>query len=79
MKMKKQIKGQTMIEYIILVALLAALSIPIVTMLGNVFRDRMINVADEMVDGNAHVENQGTQMVKDAQKKVRRRINDFNR
>jgi len=42
-------KAQTMMEYVILVALLAVGSIPVLTTLGNVFRDRVLHAADKMV------------------------------
>lgn len=70
-------KGQTMMEYIILVALLAVASIPVAKILGDVFRDRVLNAADAMVDNKARVQDQGTQIVQGGQNKVKRSMSDF--
>jgi len=42
-------RGQTMMEYIILVALLAVASIPVVKVLGNVFRANILESADAIM------------------------------
>lgn len=70
-------KGQTMMEYIVLVALLAVASIPVVKVLGDTFRDRVLNAADAMVGGAGGVKNEGGQIVKTGNKNKRRDMTDF--
>ncbi len=45
-------RGQTMMEYIVLVALLGVASIPIVKILGSTFRDR-VNMAAHAIAGES--------------------------
>ena len=72
----KPTRGQTMMEYIILVALLAVASIPIAKILGDVFRDRVLRAADEIAGGeNYHPE--ANSMVQEGKDKVRRSLKDF--
>lgn len=69
-------KGQAMMEYIILIALLAVASIPVVTTLGNIFRDRVMSSAESMT-GDEVYRSQATQMGRGAEKKVRRDMRSF--
>jgi Flp pilus assembly pilin Flp len=74
---KRTNQGQAMMEYIILVALLAVASIPVVTMLGDVFRDRATAAADKMVDRKAGYHEQGVEIVREKQDQVRKSMSDF--
>lgn len=73
---KKNKKGQTMMEYIILVALLAVASIPIIRTLGNVFRSNILESADSLVSGSKF-SGDGEDMVDKASKKVKRTMSNF--
>ena len=71
-------KGQTMMEYIILVALLAIASIPVAKILGNVFRNHMMRSADAMVNGRTHdYHDRGREMIREGATKVNRDMNNF--
>jgi type IV pilus assembly protein PilA len=74
--MRKNFQGQTMLEYIILVALLAVASIPVAKMLGDVFRDRVVKSADEIAGGGTY-SSDADSIVKDGKSKVRRSMKDF--
>ena len=69
-------RGQTMMEYIVLVALLAVASIPIAKILGDVFRDRVLHSADEIA-GGGNYSSESERMVQEGQEKVRRSMKDF--
>ena len=69
-----------MLEYIIIIALLAVASIPVVKILGDVFRDRVMNAADKMVDEDGGYTNQGPAIVREGKEgKVRKSMSDFYR
>ena len=74
---KKQ--GQTMMEYIIIIALIAAASIPVVSILGNVFRDRVQNAADAMINNEGGYQSRGSEFVKQGQNRVKKNMGDFYR
>jgi hypothetical protein len=69
-------RGQTMMEYIILVALLAVASIPVAKILGDVFRDRVLRSADEIAGGGNYA-SEGDRMVQEGKGKVKRSMKDF--
>lgn len=71
-------RGQTMLEYIILVALLAVGSIPVAKILGDVFRDRVMVSADKIV-GDGVYTSEGNSIVSQGEGKVRRNMKDFYR
>ncbi len=75
---KKQSKhqGQTMMEYIVLVVLLAVASIPVTKILGDVFRDRVLESADKIA-GDESYESQGENIVEEGNEKVKRSMKDF--
>jgi Flp pilus assembly pilin Flp len=75
---ERKAKGQTMMEYIILVALLAVASIPIVRVLGNVFRSNLLESADALVDGTQY-RGEGAREVQGAANKVHRSMKNFHR
>ena len=70
-------RGQTMMEYITLVALIAVASIPIAKILGDVFRDRVLNAADAMIDNKGQIQDQSTEIVRGGQDKVRRSMSNY--
>ncbi|MDB5038351.1 MAG: hypothetical protein JWQ35_1879 [Bacteriovoracaceae bacterium] len=73
---KARSRGQTMMEYIVLVALLAVASIPIAKILGDVFRDRVLKSADEIAGGGNYDSSADT-MVQEGKDKVKRSMKDF--
>lgn len=73
---RSKLKGQTMMEYIILVGLLAVASIPIAKILGDVFRDRVLRAADEIA-GSENYQSGAGQMVQGGRSKVKRTMKDF--
>ncbi|MBN8555736.1 MAG: hypothetical protein J0L93_09855 [Deltaproteobacteria bacterium] len=71
-------KGQTMMEYIILVALLAIASIPVAKVLGDVFRNHMMRSADAMVNGRTRdYHDRGRELIREGANKVKRDMNNF--
>lgn len=74
-------RGQAMMEYIIVVALIAVASIPIMTIFGNIFRDRVMHAADQMVNGEgaSQHENQAKEELEKGENRVRRGMNNFYR
>lgn len=72
----KNIKGQTMMEYIIIVALLAVASIPVAKILGDVFRDRVALAARE-ISGESGYSSQSKGMIQDINSKIKRSMRDF--
>jgi len=78
-KPRRKARGQSMMEYIILVALLAVGSIPVVTLLGNVFRDRVMNAADKMVNNKGGYHSQGRTLVQEGKSKVRKNMGNFHK
>ena len=73
-----QRRGQAMLEYIILVALLAVASIPVAKILGDVFRDRVMLSADKIA-GDGNYSSEGAEIVTQGRGKVRRSMKDFHR
>jgi hypothetical protein len=65
-----------MMEYIILVALLAVASIPVAKILGDVFRDRVLKSADEIA-GGGNYQPEADRFVQEGQNKVKRSMKDF--
>ncbi len=63
-------------EYIILVALLAVASIPVVKVLGDSFRSNVLQSADALVDGTLYDDDTSTQIT-NSTNKVRRSMNNF--
>jgi len=76
---KKRNRGQTMMEYIVLVAIIAVASIPVLTLLGNVFRDRVMNAADKMVNNQGGYHSEGSSMVQDGHNKVKKNMGNFHK
>ncbi len=73
-------RGQTMMEYIILVAILAIASIPVAKVLGNVFRSKVMSAADAMVTGkeqNRTYNKRAQQYIRNAEDKVERDMSNF--
>lgn len=71
-------RGQTMMEYIILVALLAVASIPIIKVLGNSFRANLLDSADALMGGSEYSKKSHLgDSISGAEKKVRREMSDF--
>ncbi len=71
----KKKSGQTMMEYVVLVALLAVASMPIVKILGDVFRDRVLASAKRIAGEN--YQSQGGAIASPGEGKVRRSMKDF--
>jgi len=69
--------GQTMMEYIIIVALLAVASIAVTTVLGNVFRDRVMHSADAMVGHTGGYQDQGREAIQQGQNHIKRGMDNF--
>lgn len=76
MKTSVACKGQTMMEYIILVSLLAVASIPVAKILGDVFRDRLLKAADK-VAGSDSYSGEASKMVQDGREQVKKNMRDF--
>jgi len=76
--MKQGKSGQTMMEYMVLVALLAIASIPVIRVLGNVFRSNLLESADALVDGSKY-EGRGADEVGKASGQVHRSMRNFHR
>jgi hypothetical protein len=73
-------RGQTMMEYIILVALLAVASIPVAKLLGDVFRNHVMRSANAIVNGGSqerHYTDRGNAMLRQGERKVERNMSDF--
>jgi len=69
-------RGQTMLEYLLLIALIAVGSIGIVTVLGDTLRAKIQNAAMRLAD---QAENQDArEIVAGSKEKVRRTIGNFN-
>jgi pilus assembly protein Flp/PilA len=69
-------RGQTMLEYLLLVALIAVGSIGIVTILGDTLRVKIQNAANRLAGESESID--ARQVVKDSDGKVRRNIGNFN-
>lgn len=67
-----------MVEYIILVSLLAVASIPIIKVLGDVFRTNLLESADALV-GGGNFNGRGAGIVSGASDKVHRSMRNFNK
>ncbi len=72
---KARRRGQTMMEYIVLVALLGVASIPILKTLSDVFRDRVNMAANEI--GGESGDSKAAEILKDSEKKVYRSMKNF--
>ena len=70
-------RGQTMMEYIVLVALLGVASIPVLKILGDVFRDRVNMAANEI--GGESGNSKSKEILEDSGSKVHRSMKDFYR
>lgn len=74
-------RAQTMMEYIIIVALIAVASIPVATILGNVFRDRVMHAADKIVNGDhaPKYRDRGDALIREGNQdsKVKKGMGDF--
>ncbi len=68
-------KGQTMMEYIVLVALLGVASLPIIKILGDTFRDRVSMAAHEI--GGEDGDSAAKTILKPAASKVKKSMRDF--
>ena len=68
-------RGQTMMEYVVLVALLGVASIPIIKTLGDVFRDR-VNLAANEIAGESG-SSKSTEILDGSDRRVRRSMKDF--
>lgn len=78
-KLRAQTRGQTMMEYILLVALLAIGSIPVVAVLGDMFRDRVMNSAEMMMGGpESSYQDQASDIMTKGKNRVRRTMKNFN-
>jgi Flp pilus assembly pilin Flp len=69
-------RGQTMLEYLLLIALIAVGSIGIVTILGDTLRVKIQNAANRLAGESESID--ARQVVKDSDGKVRRNIGNFN-
>jgi len=67
-----------MVEYILLVALLAVASIPIIKVLGDVFRTNLLESADALV-GGGNYSGRGSAIVGGSSGKVSRSMKNFNK
>jgi hypothetical protein len=79
-KRKTHSAGQTMMEYIILVAVLAIASIPVAKILGNVFRTKVMSAADAMVKGKSQAktfDGKAEQLIREGEQKVDRDMSNF--
>lgn len=74
-KSKSKTRGQTLTEYLLLVCLLAVGSLPIITILSNVLRDR-VEVAAKRIGGQTR-QSEADSILKSSDKKVRRGMHDF--
>ena len=68
-------KGQTMMEYIILVALLGVASLPILKILGDTIRDRINMVANEI--GGQSASSEAPSLLQNSKSKIRRSMKDY--
>jgi Flp pilus assembly pilin Flp len=75
---KQKNKGQAMMEYIVLVALLAIASIPVIKILGNTFRSNALQSADALL-GDGNYNEQDDQWVKDGSDKVQQDMRGFHK
>lgn len=70
-----------MMEYIIVVALIAVASIPVATLLGNVFRDRVMHAADKIVNGERRsaYRDRGAELIREGNQdsKIRKDMSDY--
>jgi len=69
-------RGQTMLEYLLLIALIAVGSIGIVTILGDTLRVKIQNAANRLAGESESID--ARQIVKDSEGKTRRNIGNFN-
>ncbi len=69
-------RGQTMLEYLLLIALIAVGSIGIVTILGDTLRVKIQNAANRLAGESETMD--ARQIVKDSEGKVRRNVGNFN-
>lgn len=73
---QNQKRGQTMMEYVVMVALIAIASIPIIKVVGDVLRANLIETASALSGENAAQEDRKS-MVEGGKDDVRRSLKNF--